>query len=59
LGFKVSLGVLSCPDCGGVLYYSGVKQIEIFDARCLSCGKEWWAVKYPDGRREIREKITN
>jgi hypothetical protein len=57
--FKVSLGVLSCPDCGGALHYSGIEEIEIFDACCLNCRKDWRVVKYPDGRREIRKKIAN
>jgi len=59
LGLKVSFGILSCPDCGGELLYSGIEQIEIYDAECLGCGKKWRVVKYPDGRREVRERIEN
>ncbi|MGB7296558.1 MAG: hypothetical protein WBC70_13305 [Candidatus Aminicenantales bacterium] len=60
MGLKVSFGVLSCPDCGGALHYSSVSQgVDIFDARCLSCGKEWLVAKFPDGREEIREKTVS
>jgi hypothetical protein len=57
--FKVSLGIVSCPDCGGMLYYSGIEEIEIFDAECMECHKKWPVVKYPDGKKEIREKTTS
>ena len=57
---KISLGIVSCPDCGGTLHYSGVgRGVDLFDARCLGCGKEWRVVKYPDGRREVREKTES
>jgi len=59
VSLKVSIGVLSCPDCGGELLYSGVGLIEIYDAECLICHKKWRVVKYPDGRREVREKAEN
>lgn len=59
MGFKVSLGVVSCPDCGGELLYSGVGEIEIYDAECLACRKRWRVVKYADGQREVREKTTS
>jgi len=59
MGFKVSLGMLACPDCGGMLYYSGMEEIEIYDAECLTCHKKWRVVKYPDSRREVREKVES
>lgn len=59
MGFKVSLGIISCPDCGGMLHYSGIEEIEIYDAQCLHCRKKWQVVKYPNGRREVREKTTS
>jgi hypothetical protein len=59
MSLKIALGVVSCPDCGGMLHYSGVGEIEIYDAQCLNCHKKWRFVKYPDGRREIREKTTS
>jgi hypothetical protein len=59
MSLKVSLGVISCPDCGGMLHYSGIEEIEIYDAECLSCRKKWRVVKYPDGRKEVREKTIS
>jgi hypothetical protein len=59
MGIKATLGIIACPKCGGMLYYSGIADIEIYDAECLSCHKKWRVVKYPDGRREVREKMTN
>jgi uncharacterized protein YbaR (Trm112 family) len=59
MGLKVSLGILVCPECGGTLAYSGIEEIEIYDAQCVSCRKKWQVVKYPDGRREVREKTIS
>lgn len=59
MSLKVSLGVLTCPDCGEILHYAGIDEIEIFDAICLGCSKKWRVVKYSDGRTEVRERIAH
>lgn len=59
MGLKAVIGVLSCPDCGGHLLYSGVEQIEIYDAQCLNCQKLWRVVRHPGGRTEVRERIES
>jgi hypothetical protein len=57
MGLKACSGIAVCPACSEMLYYSGMTDIEIYDAECMSCHKKWQVVKYPDGRKEIREKI--
>jgi hypothetical protein len=58
-GLKATLGITPCPDCSGMLYYHGMKDIEIYDAECMSCQKNWQVVKYPDGKTEVRPKTIN
>jgi len=60
MGIKATLGIMRCPDCGGMLYFAGVADgVDIYNAECMSCHKKWHVVKYPDGRTEIREKKEN
>jgi hypothetical protein len=59
MGLKACIGIVVCPPCSGMFYYSGIENIEIYDVECMSCSKKWQVVKYPDGRKEVREKIIN
>jgi len=59
MSLKASFGLVACPDCGGMLHYSGIEEIEIYDAECMHCHKKWQVVKSPDGRKETREKTIN
>jgi len=54
-----TLGLTACPSCGGLLQYAGMGDIEIYDAECHGCHRQWRVVKYPDGRTEVREKTES
>jgi DNA-directed RNA polymerase subunit M/transcription elongation factor TFIIS len=60
MGLKIALGVIICPDCGGVMVYHNYCSTGLYLAECKSCGREWEMRKDIDGRiGEIKPKKIN
>jgi uncharacterized Zn finger protein (UPF0148 family) len=57
---KLSIAIVPCPRCGTPLVHKDMSDIDLAEARCEICRREYEVRMDPEtGETEIKEKRTN